>query len=107
MFVSWFLWALLYLIIKKSSKIKSEIFKNRDNGFYVHAPQTECKNPKQIKKIVNYVCRYAGHPAMSESRIIKYDKENRMIYYYYDPHEDDYDDMDAIAEDMQEMGIII
>ena len=76
-------------IVSDFYKLKSEIFKNRDNGFYVHAPQTECKNPKQIKKIVNYVCRYAGHPAMSESRIIKYDKENRMIYYYYDPHEDD------------------
>ena len=57
--------------------------------FYVHAPQKECKNPNQIKRIVNYVCRYAGHPAMSESRIIKYDKDNKMIHYYYDPHEDD------------------
>lgn len=26
---------------------------------------------------------------MSESRIMKYDKENKMIYYYYNPHEDD------------------
>ena len=46
-------------------KLKCEIYKNKDNGFYVHAPQVECKNSKQIKRIVNYVCRYAGHPAMS------------------------------------------
>ncbi len=26
---------------------------------------------------------------MSKSRIIKYDKENKMFFYYYDPHEDD------------------
>ncbi len=76
-------------VIQKFYKLKCEIYNNTKNGFYVHAPQTECKNPKQIKKIVNYVCRYAGHPAMSESRIIKYDKDNKTVYYYYDPHEDD------------------
>lgn len=70
-------------------KLKCEIYKSKENRFYVHAPQIECKNAKQIKRIVNYVCRYAGHPAMSESRILKYDKVNKMVYYYYDPHEDD------------------
>ena len=80
-------------------KLKSEIFKNKENGFYVHAPQTECKNPKQIKRIVNYVCRYVGHPAMSESRILKYDEKNKMVYYYYDPHEDD-----AIIDENDKIG---
>lgn len=70
-------------------KIKKELYKKNESGFYVHAPQKECKNPNQIKKIVNYVCRYVGHPAMSESRIISYNKYTKMIYYYYDPHEDD------------------
>ena len=45
----------------------------KPKAYYVHAPQIQCKSSKQIKHIVNYVCRYAGHPAMSESRIIKYD----------------------------------
>lgn len=76
-------------IVAEFYKLKNSIYKNLENGFYVHAPQTECKSPKQIKRIVNYVSRYAGHPAMSESRILKYDKENKMVYYYYDPHEDD------------------
>ncbi len=70
-------------------KLRRKLYANQGEGFYVHAPQKQCKNPKQIKKVVNYVCRYAGHPAMSESRIISYDKNKKMIYYYYDPHEDD------------------
>jgi hypothetical protein len=80
-------------------KLKCEIYKNKENGFYVHAPQTECKNSKQIKRIVNYVCRYAGHPAMSESRILKYDKDKKMVYYYYDPHEDD-----AVIDENDKIG---
>lgn len=80
-------------------KLKCEIYKNKNNGFYVHAPQVECKNSKQIKRIVNYVCRYAGHPAMSESRILKNDKENKMIYNYYDPHDDD-----AIIDEDDKIG---
>ena len=80
-------------------KLKGEIYKNKENGFYVHAPQTECKNSKQIKRIVNYVCRYAGHPAMSESRILKYDKDKKMVYYYYDPHEDD-----AVIDENDKIG---
>ena len=75
--------------LNKFIKIRKCLYETSDNGFYVHAPQKQCKNPKQIKRIVNYVCRYAGHPAMSESRIIKYDEKTKMIYYYYDPHEDD------------------
>lgn len=75
--------------LNEFKKVRTWLYKNVDNGFYVHAPQTECKNPNQIKRIVNYVCRYAGHPAMSESRILKYDYSNKLIHYYYDPHEDD------------------
>lgn len=85
--------------IAKFIKIKQMLYKKKDNGFYVHAPQTECKSTKQIKRIVNYVCRYAGHPAMSESRIIKYDKDNKKVYYYYDPHEDD-----AILDEDDKIG---
>ncbi len=70
-------------------ELKNSIYNDKENGFYVHAPQKDCKNPHQIKRIVNYISRYAGHPAMSESRILKYDKVNKMVYYYYDPHEDD------------------
>ena len=80
-------------------KLRQDLFKKNDSGFYVNAPQKECKNPKQIKRIVNYVCRYAGHPAMSESRILSYNENTKMIYYYYDPHEDD-----AIIDENDKIG---
>ena len=80
-------------------KLRRELFKKKNSGFYVNAPQKECKNPKQIKRIVNYVCRYAGHPAMSESRILSYNENTKMIYYYYDPHEDD-----AIIDENDKIG---
>ena len=44
---------------------------------------------KAIKQMIEYVTRYAGHPAISESRIIEYNKETKTVSYYYDPHEDD------------------
>ena len=80
-------------------KLRQDLFKNKGAGFYVNAPQKECKSPSQIKRIVNYVCRYAGHPAMSESRIISYNKDTKTVYYYYDPHEDD-----AIINDDDKQG---
>lgn len=67
--------------------VKRKLYTNKTSWFYVHAPQIQCKNQKKIKCIVKYISRYAGHPAMSESRILKYDKNTKMIYYYYDPHE--------------------
>ncbi|MCM1131554.1 MAG: transposase [Roseburia sp.] len=80
-------------------KLKNSIYNDKENGFYVHAPKKECKNPNQIKRIVNYVCRYASHPAMSESRILKYDNVIKMVYYYYDPHEDD-----AVIDEFDKVG---
>ena len=38
-------------------KLRQDSFKNKGAGFYVNAPQKECKSPNQIKRIVNYVCR--------------------------------------------------
>lgn len=83
----------------KFNDIRKNLYNTKDNGFYVNAPQKEVKNKNQIKQIVNYVCRYQAHPAMSESRIISYDKDKGMVYYYYDPHEDD-----AILNDSDKIG---
>jgi len=80
-------------------QIKINLYKSKNNGFYVHAPRTNVKNYKDIKKLVNYVCRYAGHPAISESRILEYNKEKKTITYCYDPHEDD-----AILNDEDKIG---
>jgi hypothetical protein len=32
---------------------------------------------------------FAGHPAIAESRITNVDYDNHTVTYYYDPHEDD------------------
>lgn len=80
-------------------QIKMNLYKSKNNGFYIHAPRTNVKNYKDIKKLVNYVCRYAGHPAISESRILEYNKEKKTITYCYDPHEDD-----AILNDEDKIG---
>lgn len=69
--------------------IKTELYKSKGEGFYVHAPQKNITNQKKIKDLVQYICRYVGHPAMSEARILNYDKNKKTISYYYDPHEDD------------------
>jgi len=80
-------------------KIRLRLYREYDDGFYVHAPQKNIKNSQDIKKVVNYVCRYAGHPAISETRITNYDFENKTISYYYEPHEDD-----AIIDENDKIG---
>lgn len=75
-------------------KTKNALYKDKNNGFYVHAPKINIKGYNDIKRLVNYVCRYQGHPAISESRILNYDKNNKLITYYYDQHEDDLLDED-------------
>lgn len=86
-------------LYNKFMKIKYDLYHSKSNGFYVHAPKTNIKNYKDIKRLVNYVCRCAGHPAISESRILEYNKETKMITYCYDPHEDD-----AITNEEEKLG---
>lgn len=69
-------------------KVKNEIYSTSKNGFYVHGPKYDNEKIKSKKDIVKYVVRYAGHPAISESRIISIDYINNIVSYYYDPHED-------------------
>ncbi|MBQ7276206.1 MAG: transposase [Bacilli bacterium] len=86
-------------VLIQFTKIRNELYNIYDNGFYVHAPKRQGKSHKAIKSTVNYVVRYAGHPAMSEARITSYDKDNKTVSYYYDPHEDD-----AILDDEDKKG---
>jgi hypothetical protein len=37
-------------------------------------------------QVVQYMIRYAGKPAMAQSRIISYNYHSRMIRYYYEDH---------------------
>ncbi len=44
---------------------------------------------KSVKKLVEYITRYAAHPPIAESRILNVDYENNTVTFYYEPHEED------------------
>ena len=69
--------------LPKFKKIKNQIYKEYENGFYVYAKPD---NISSIKQTINYVVRYTGRPAMAQSRIINYD--GKYVTYYYERHED-------------------
>lgn len=64
-------------------KIKNDIYKQYENGFYVYAKPD---NISSITQTINYVVRYTGRPAMAQSRILDYD--GTYVKYYYERHED-------------------
>lgn len=69
--------------IPKFKKLKNEIYKHYENGFYVYAKPD---NISSISQTINYVVRYTGRPAMAQSRILDYD--GTYVKYYYERHED-------------------
>ena len=82
---------------KDDPKIKFLIdksYKIQDGGFYVYAKAdlsdddkyTNNINSKNVKDCVNYMMRYAGRPAMAESRITHYNKQTDDISWYYEDH---------------------
>lgn len=59
------------------------LFKTYKDGFYVYAKP----NPStDSKKVVDYVVRYTGRPAMAQSRITHYD--GQQVTFWYQRHED-------------------
>jgi hypothetical protein len=63
-------------------KVKASIYKNLKNGFYVYAKPNKCKPDKVIK----YIGRYLGRPAIAASRIDDYD--GGTVTFHYHRHED-------------------
>lgn len=64
-------------------KVKSSIYTNHKNGFYVYAKPNKCKPGSVIK----YIGRYLGRPVIATSRIDAYDGDN--VTFHYNRHEDD------------------
>ena len=89
---------LLLEYFKEDKKIKTMIdasYKKQDKGFYVYAKKdisdtdddiTEKINSKNVKGCVSYMMRYAGRPAMAESRITYYNKDSDDVTWYYEDH---------------------
>ncbi|MDY5626816.1 MAG: transposase [Clostridia bacterium] len=67
---------------KSFRKVKSFIYKNCQNGFYVYAKPTLTNNQDVLK----YIGRYLGRPVIATSRIDNYDGKN--ITFHYNRHED-------------------
>jgi hypothetical protein len=62
-------------------KVKAQIYKAADNGFYVNAPKSQGK----VRNLINYIGRYLGRPVIAMSRIDHYDGKN--VTFHYDRHD--------------------
>jgi len=60
-----------------------KLYREKKNGFYVHAPS---KKDIDMKCVVDYILRYIGRPVIAQKRILKY--ENGMVTFCYNRHED-------------------
>ena len=65
------------------NNIKSSIYRNHENGFYVFAKQNNC-SPNDV---IKYIGRYLGRPVIATSRIDYYDGDT--VIFHYNRHEDD------------------
>lgn len=71
--------------LRKFKYLVNTLYKEKTNGFYVNAPPKEMrKNGKD--QVIKYMIRYAGKPAMAQSRIISYNYHTRTIEYWYQDH---------------------
>lgn len=59
----------------------NKLYKDKDQGFYVHA-RTRMLNARGAAK---YIGRYVGRPAIAESRIISYDR--KQVTFWYEKHD--------------------
>ena len=66
-------------------RVKSSCYLKHENGFYVYAKPRKCE-PNEVLK---YIGRYLGRPVIALSRIDSYDKENDIVTFHYNRHEDD------------------
>jgi len=60
------------------------LFKKYPEGFYAHLPEESRITNK--RKIARYVARYIRHPAVSNTRLYRYD--GNSVIFWYKNHED-------------------
>jgi len=65
------------------SSLKSQLYSNNKDGFYVHAKPSNMNRPALV---ATYITRYIGRPVMAQSRITGYD--GQMVSFWYQRHED-------------------
>lgn len=72
-------------------KLLKSINVKYSDGFYVYGRKFDhsCSTTRDVKSLTNYIASYASHPPISERRIVKLDIANKLVTWFYDPHEDD------------------
>ena len=65
-------------------RVKAQMYKQHDKGFYVYAKPT-LADPKTVTK---YIGRYLGRPVIATKRIDHYNKEEDTVTFHYNRHED-------------------
>ena len=80
---------------KEIKRMTDSSYKKQDKGFYVYAKKdindndddiTKRISSKNVKGCVSYMMRYAGRPAMAQSRILYYNKDPDDVTWYYEDH---------------------
>lgn len=76
--------------------LRRYLYRHYVHGFYTHGPKLVAHSRVSVRRLAEYIARYASHPAIAESRITAYDPTAGTVSYYYDPHEDEHvDDPEA------------
>ena len=65
-------------------RVKAQMYKLHDKGFYIYA-KPSLADPKTVTK---YIGRYLGRPVISAKRIDHYNKEEDTVTFHYNRHED-------------------
>lgn len=64
------------------TSIKNQLFNNYKNGFCVNNKlEDDGYEFNSIEELIRYLTRYCSKPAMAESRITNYDKDNVNFFY--------------------------
>lgn len=73
----------------KYLKLKKDLYRICENGFYVYAKKRENQDDDNIEECIKYIIRYTSRPPMAESRIVEYNPKTKQIHWFYNRHEDD------------------
>lgn len=70
------------------NRLRTLIVREYKNGFYTYGPKSnefisEKNKLNSIKKIADYISRYASHPPIAESNILNFDKDKNLVTWKY------------------------
>jgi hypothetical protein len=68
--------------------LRTKIVREYKDGFYTHGPKAkelinEESKISSLRGLAKYIARYASHPPLAESNILKFDKESNLVTWKY------------------------